>query len=56
MTIRELYILTHDHQPIEIYSLDRNLYIGASCDIPSELFNLIVERISCNSMAIVVKV
>ena len=54
MTVRDIYLATNDSEALEIADGKRTLYIGCSSDIPFELLNMIVYRISHNKSALII--
>lgn len=53
MTVKDIYLTTKGTEPIEIVDEKRSVYIGCSYDIPYELLNMIVYRISHNKSALI---
>lgn len=56
MTVRDIYLLTNDTEPVQILRGCTTLYVGCSIDIPSCMFDRNVLKISQSMYAIVLNV
>lgn len=56
MTVRDIYLLTNDTEPVQILRGCTTLYVGCSIYIPSCMFDRNVLKISQSMYAIVLNV